>query len=710
MANSWSRSIAALLGLFATLDASATTWIWPDLNLILPGPCAGTLQACINNAASGDTVQIGSDSLISPDRYTGISGDLVIAKSLTLAPMPGIDAVFEGGSIFVQTPMGASGDVTLRGLILRGGRIDVNEGGSTSAAITLDQLRLVEPPAGQCAIDLGTTIATTVTPNFVVSANTLTMTGAGGTNRTGICVFTNGATYQASVVANVIDAAESAPIIAIAASAGSPAGAITARFQRNWLRLSRAAAGSGIMVNTNSTTSPLTLDVVGNVILGAGGSTASENAAVVIKAHQAQLAVINNTIADGGVGIHVAELGTGTIGGRIANNLLTKQSVRGFRFLGTTVANDHNLLHDITANELGPGGALGAGTVTGDPLIDSMGYPRPSGASPAFNVGDNAALPAFTLFDADGERRIQDHIVDIGAIEFSFDGAIVHDATVANSGGNVTNLDADAYPFAPFTTDHLIVTPLRVVEGMSAGAQNLGVYQSNALPWRWAIFHQDLTGIPVGRRYTVLLPWESRTSAVHAVSAANIPPTATAETEINHAELNNQAAAIAVVTPNWNSANEGVGVYHDRPVTLVFRGTRWRIRNDDAASMNSAIGAAFNLAIAPPFSPNAFVAELGSTGAREIPLAHPLLDDNACAAPVASRRVKLGDGSFTLNSTPFALEYREPINANDIGRWYIVAEDAIGFSANNAFNVIVDGSRAHRCRTRGDALFADSFE
>ena len=57
--------LLSMLGLCCGLvpAAQAATWIWPDLNLILPGPCAGTLQACVNNAANGDTILIGRVAL-----------------------------------------------------------------------------------------------------------------------------------------------------------------------------------------------------------------------------------------------------------------------------------------------------------------------------------------------------------------------------------------------------------------------------------------------------------------------------------------------------------------------------------------------------------------------------------------------------------------------------------------------------------------------
>ncbi len=704
--------LLSMLGLCCGLvpAAQAATWVWPDLNLILPGPCAGTLQACVNNAANGDSILIGNDSFLTPDRYTGISGDLAITKSLLLAPMPGIDAVFEGGSIVVFTPAGVSGDVTLRGLVLRGGRIQVEERGSSSAIITLDQLRQYEPPAGQCAIDFRTTVATTVTPRFIVGNSWVQMTESGGSGRSGICVYSHAQTYQAEVYGNLIDTRRSASVAAIEMAGGIAAGAINLRLHRNRIWLGGDSADRGFSIQHNNPAAPVTIEVVNNVIAGAGGAANSENAAIVIKEHNAQLTVVNNSISEGGVGIHVDQLGVGPVTGRVANNLITRQSVSGLRFLDVALPNDHNLLHAVTANDLGSGGVLGAGTLTTDPLIESPDYPRPSGSSPAQGAGDNTALPAFAAFDADGEKRVQFGIVDIGALEGSAERAAVHSATALNTQFNSTNLAHADFNTTLLSADRLIVTPLRAAAGASAGTANLGVYQDNSLPGQWSIFQQDQTDIALGRRYSVLVPVVAHANLVHTVSAGNIPGSATAETEINDPALNNLAAAIAVVTPNWNPPGALGGHYHDHPITLVYRGTRWRIRNDDAASMSSSIDRAFNVAVAPLFSPNAFMAEIGANGGFEIPLAHPLLDDNACAAPTASRRVELGDGALTLNPAPFALEYREPLNANDIGRWFIVAEDAIGFSAHNAFNVIVEGAQANRCLARSDALFADGFD
>ena len=705
------RLLAPILAVIAS-PASAATWIWPDL--LFSTPCAGSLQACVNNAAHGDTILIGNDSIAMPDRYTGIGGDLSITKALTLAPMPGIDAVFEGGSIFVTTPAGVVGDVTLRGLVLRGGRIDATVGASTTATVTVDQVRVPRAPDGHCAIRLATG-ATTIDPqprlvisnsrvDYPASANYVFRNNA-------LCVYGFTHAYRADVFGNVVQSADVGPTSAIGISGGATMPPAVVNVSRNRIFQNGDIGNGGIFVQHNNPAATQAVTIANNIVVGAGGAPGNENAGITIKQHAVDLAIVNNTFVGGGTGIYTTALGDPLFFmGRIANNLIADQTYYGLRQSAAAVPNDHNLLFDIGTNDLGPGGALGPGTLTADPLLESPVYPRPLPGSPAIDAGDSGALPTFTLFDADGEKR-QQGIVDIGAIEFSFDGTRRHEASVANTFGNDTALDAEDYIFPLFTTDRLVVSPLRVAEGVSAGSANLGVYQSDTFTRRWAIFHQDLSALPVGRRYAVLLPWDSRTAVLHTVSAASIPGAATAETEIDHPSLNNQPAAIAVVTPNWNPANTPSGIYHDHPITLVYRGNRWRIRNDDAASMNSAIGASFNLAVAPPFSPNGFMAELGAFAANEIALSHPLLDDNPCAAPVASRRVQFGDAGLTLNNTPFALEYRAPQVASDIGRWYIVAEDALGFSAHHAFNVIIDGAQANRCLApKPDALFANGFE
>ena len=82
------RALAVAALLFALLPVSgaraATIWIWPS-----SAPCDTTLQACLDNAASGDEVQIAQDGLINEQ-------DTITDKSLTLRPAIGFAPEING--------------------------------------------------------------------------------------------------------------------------------------------------------------------------------------------------------------------------------------------------------------------------------------------------------------------------------------------------------------------------------------------------------------------------------------------------------------------------------------------------------------------------------------------------------------------------------------------------------------------------------------
>ena len=69
------KKVCALLFLTLVPVAAAGALVWPG-----SGACGGTLQACIDSAAAGDTVQVATN--------TPVGEDLTIAKSLTLEPAP----------------------------------------------------------------------------------------------------------------------------------------------------------------------------------------------------------------------------------------------------------------------------------------------------------------------------------------------------------------------------------------------------------------------------------------------------------------------------------------------------------------------------------------------------------------------------------------------------------------------------------------------
>ncbi|HEX6834245.1 MAG TPA: hypothetical protein VF132_11985, partial [Rudaea sp.] len=168
--------------------------------------------------------------------------------------------------------------------------------------------------------------------------------------------------------------------------------------------------------------------------------------------------------------------------------------------------------------------------------------------------------------------------------------------------------------------------------------------------------------------------------------------------------LDNHPEAIAVAVHNYL----GSGPYHDHAIGLEYIGSSWYLRNEDFA-VDMQPGRNFNVVIAPASSENARRV-FTPASANDIPLLHPLLDDNACAAPIVGRVNQTGSPPV-FDTLAFSADYRAGA-AGAPGRWFITAETdgaAASFPAGAAFNVIIDGAQANRCRA-DDVLFFDGFE
>src|SRR5262245_9038585 len=80
----WRALVATLV--LGSLPASAGVLRYPG-----PAPCDATLQGCIDGAASGDRIEIAAP--------TAIDEDLVVTKSITLAPVRGFSPLLGNGPI-----------------------------------------------------------------------------------------------------------------------------------------------------------------------------------------------------------------------------------------------------------------------------------------------------------------------------------------------------------------------------------------------------------------------------------------------------------------------------------------------------------------------------------------------------------------------------------------------------------------------------------
>ena len=692
------RTLLATLLMLAAPGALAATVVWPALSG--GGACAGTLQACVDAAAAGDTVLIGVDEAFLPNAYTAINESVTIRKSLVLAAQPGIDAVFGPGFNVAFAPnVPGPHQLTITGLVFRQGAVDIRDTGSVAGSVfRIERLRIVEPAVPNtigCAINfqLGSP-----SPQIIVGDNVIHSGKAAGESRSGICAYATSTTaaYTANVFRNriVSDAA-------------------TLRFG---IALSAPAAGGSITVSANTLLGPRLVD--GISVQRAEGSAAQnvqiDNNVVSLQsdpggwgiridAGNTTAAVVNNTVAHGSRGLLVAGFDALPVSGRVANNVIAFHSVAGAALATGALTNSHNLVFGNTSNNYTPGPS----TLTVDPVLVSAGHPRLANGSAAIDAGNPADLPALALFDADGERRVAFGAVDIGAYEATGDAAARITATEATRSFN--EVYVTPFPVALSSVDTLVGVARYAAAPQSASALNLGVYANSGSPSGWSLFLQasSLT-MPLGAAFHVLAPFAGKTGFVHQTTAANISGTLTT---IDNAALNGaiNRARIAIPFHRWE------GSYHNFPIGLRWVSTgggRWQLRNEDGSLMPA--GQAFNLAVAPSFSPNAFRTTLSGFDQVQWRLEHRLLDGNPCATPIVGRVDDPDAAGDVNNPTAFGVVFVQPSGLGAPGRWVVRADASSGtptFPAGASFHVIVDGDQANRCRAPiADRLFADGFE
>jgi hypothetical protein len=689
--------IVAVLLLLSSSAAAAATWNWP--RLIGGGPCSGTLQACIDAAAPGDTIVIVADDLFNPDRYTAINQSVTIRKSLTLTASPGIDAVFAPGYyIAIDIDSGGPHQVTVSGLVFRQGRIDIRDNGTAAGNVfRVERVRILAPSvpfSAGCAIFFR---SNSPSPQFIAGDNVISSGGTAGVDRGGICAESLSPTtvLTASVFRNrIVSGAEriSSGIEIVARQGGG-----NIRVSGNTVlgpRLRR-----GIVVQRTEGAGSLSVQVDNNVV-----SLQDEPAlwGIFVQARDANAVVVNNTVVHGRNGLLVMGAGSQPVAGRVANNLVAFNDIVGVELAAGALTNGYNLVFGNASNSFSPGPA----TVTADPLIERPSYPRPRIGSPAINAGNNADVPTLALFDADGERRVVGGRVDIGAFEFSDDAAASITATAGNAFAN--QIHVTPFPVALQSGETLIATPRWAPWPQGASSRNLGTNQNPASPSGWALFlQQPSLSMPIGASFHVLAPFLGKDRFVHVTSATNNSGAlSTMDNAATNGPLN--PARVLIAFHQWD------GAYHNVPIGVRWVSTdggRWQIRNEDGSAMPT--GLKFNVVAAPLFSPNAFRVTLQNSF-EEWRLEHPLLDDNPCATPVVGRADDPDLSGDVLNPTGFGVIYVPSSGPGAPGRWVLRADSPSGpatFPGGAAFHVIVDGEQANRCRSpMPDPLFANGFE
>jgi hypothetical protein len=169
--------------------------------------------------------------------------------------------------------------------------------------------------------------------------------------------------------------------------------------------------------------------------------------------------------------------------------------------------------------------------------------------------------------------------------------AFVHAAADANSRGDYTYLAHPRIDGDPEAVVLAVPSPSRGGQAGAAYGHNIGVWYEPAKE-RWAIFNQDLTAVPAGSAFEVVVPPADR-GFVHR---AALPNTVGNATYLDNPLINGEPGAEVSVTQNWNPGG-GNGVYNDHPVGVLYDEDvdKWFVYNEDDSRMPE--GAAFNVAV-----------------------------------------------------------------------------------------------------------------
>jgi hypothetical protein len=652
-------------------SASAAPLSWPG-----PAPCNGTLQACINAAASGDTILLVGAAAID-ESVTITNKSLVLRggradRRSTFAPLRSVNITVNGS---------ASPSVLIEDVAFANGGIRTNHTGSATAQITVRQISAFLDWGFLAAVDAQATGSGQL--RTTVENCDLEVDGSGDGRE---AIWLGGtAPTEHRVQFNRIRFRNGLQKAAI--FVGGQGNPVRARISANHIDGSNYNSGISILDTLGEGT--MVVDVVSNVIRNQSGNVGGA-AAILVDADSGSIDawILHNTVVDNRTGISLRsrrDLG-GELVGFVRYNLVAWNTFTGIRIpadYAGDVVNSHNLVHGNGFNEFMPG----PGTITNAPRLRTDRF-RLLPSSPAINAAPSGPVSGIPDVDIDGQPRINGPAADIGAFESGGPRHHLHRDTNPSTANHVSLLD---WPEVNgLSGERMLFTPVWNPNGAPAGIYNnhhTGIYFAGSAIQRWAIFNQSFADMPQGASFNVVRPHPDHTFT-HTVTTAN---QAGFTTLIDHPSTNGRPGRFLIASPYWTAT------YYIAGLAIAYLGPNWVIFNTSNSPL--PVGAQFFIH-QQDRSQAAFsvVATPINIGSNTMILDHPLLNGRPCS----QLQVSQGFGGIRV-AAPIGVYY-EPA----IGRHAVFTQDLSAMPTGAEFNVWFDPWQVEQC-TSGE-LFRDSFE
>ncbi len=428
---------------------------WPALlcmGLFLPqahaaiypgaGACSTTLQACINAAAGGDTIELATN--------TPIDETVTITRSLTLTAAAGFEPV-----VAMVIAMAANDDVRVTVTRMTGATrlLGFLDGGGGNLDFIASDNRLEGCQSAAVSLRSNTTGGPYGRGWGDFHSNTLTQTGTDCAPAISISGEGNTADFGAAIGNNTIVAnglGQNGAVELHAANAGS----FGARVHHNTIR--GVGFNKGIGLRSRRTDTRATAYILNNLVTGQTSVSGAPGAlSIDASAGTIQATVLFNTLAFNHIGLNAGARTDqgGSLTGVLANNVFAHHTQYAFGLSSEIpgFAEDYNLVWDSPLPpEVRP---LGAHTRLGDPafVAPETGDFRLLATSAAIDNGNAgyATGMAAVARDLDNQNRAMRE-VDMGAYEFQGEPPVVPPA--GPSGGGPHAIPALGVPALAFTS------------------------------------------------------------------------------------------------------------------------------------------------------------------------------------------------------------------------------------------------------------------